>query len=54
MCRNNGVGMFANKVGARSETRAVAEAEPPTGGIPSVAGARKQTCYAQYFLLTYI
>jgi hypothetical protein len=35
-----GVGMFANEVGARSETRAVAEAEPPTGGIPSAAGAR--------------
>jgi hypothetical protein len=42
MCRSNGVEMFANEVGARSETRAVADAEPPAGGIPSAAGARKQ------------
>jgi hypothetical protein len=27
---------------------AVAEAEPPTGGVPSVAGARKQPRYTTY------
>jgi hypothetical protein len=51
MCRSNGVGMFANEVGARSETIAVAEAEPPTGGVPNAAGARKQSCYAKFGML---
>jgi hypothetical protein len=26
----------------------VAEVEPPTGGVPSYAGARKQSCYVQW------
>jgi hypothetical protein len=41
--------MFANKVGARGATRAVAEVEPPTGGVPSIAGTRKPSCEAEYF-----
>jgi hypothetical protein len=48
MCRSNGVGMFANEVGVRSKTRDVAEAEPPAGDVPSIAGARKQVRYVQF------
>jgi hypothetical protein len=42
-----GLGMFANVVGARSETRAERNPKPPTGGVPSVAGARKQSAVAK-------
>jgi hypothetical protein len=37
MYRNNGVGMN------EAIDLAVAEAEPPTGGVPDGAGARKQS-----------
>jgi hypothetical protein len=29
-------------------------AEPPAGGVPSIAGARKKSCYAKFALLLYI
>ena len=41
--------LAACEVGARSETRAVTKAEPPTGDVASIAGARKQTSYARFY-----
>jgi hypothetical protein len=47
--------MFDNAAGARRDTRAVVGAEPPTGGVHSIAGAciwsaaAKLPSYAQVF-----